>query len=590
MRPVNGLYLLRLHAAPSRYPNQRDGHGAGQAREAPEVDPASVEGADPDTAKPQPLTTSSIAVAGLKVICRLRFHGVRAGGISGSARIISTGRSTESSPRAWLTHDGVWSTDPEGAVSVAFSLNVERIESDLVGGNSSELTNVVVQFPGTMAGRVFVGAVSVYKTGGATISKAPENGIRAVMKEITSPRCGKCHDPIEFGRSPCHSPCGVVDYCSQTCQTAHQAHYERVRTHLARYGGPNAARCTATFGGVEFPVFWAAATGPVAGPHNLTVTAFNILVDSTNHLGIAYEMRVDVLIDARAGTSVAYINPDDKPLPADSDVICQNYNVLESVIYSAVQRGCGALAATCLNHLFRWCDYAEFVERLYLHYYDLCIGSGWEGQRVISTLGEYMLLVRPMYEGSTVLVEAALKSMTAADFWFRLENAKGILVTLYNLNGSVTFTPSAQPLRTTIVSEQQRQTLLLLARVFVIMATRTGREFAPKMLKRAEECYRDALDEDKCRNNFQRMGITSTQLAALYQLFPEKEDRIKTNNMREQGLQYLNQAVRSGQDTTMTAISQLVSMVHDDIARAYPSPPSAATTLPPAVAPEAVTA
>jgi len=569
MRPVNGLYLLRLHVSPPRYRAKEPGTAAGA-----ESDPALNEGAgDGDDQQKPPLTTSSIAADRLKVICRLRFHGVRAGGISGSARIISTGRSSESSPRASLTHDGVWSTDQDGAVSVAFSLNVERIESDLVGGNSSELTNVTVQFPGTMAGRVFVGAVTVYKAGGGLISKSPENGIRAVMKEVTSARCAKCQDPIEYGRSPCHSPCGNVAYCSQSCQGAHQLHYDRIKQAIGRYSGPHGAKCTASSGGIEFGVYWAAATGGTAGAHNLTVTAFNILVDGTNPLGVAYEMRVDVLIDARSGTSVSYVNPDTgKPLPSDSEVISQNYNVFEAVIYSAVQRGCGALAAACLNHLFRWCDYAEFVERLYLHYYDLCIGSGWEGQRVISTIGEYTMLVRPMYEGSTVLVEAALKSMTSADFWFRLENAKGILVTLYNLNGSVTFTPSAQMLRNTVASEQQRQTLLLLARVFIIMATRTGREFAPKMLKRAEECYRDALDEDKCRHNYSRMAVSATQLAALYQVFPEKEDRVKSNSAREHAAQYAAQGARAGNDATHNAIAQIVAMVHDDIARAYPAP------------------
>lgn len=557
MRPVNGLFLLRLIAAPPR-------------------DPAK---AAADTVSEEPTKnelTTSAATEQLKLVCRLRFHGARAGGVSGSVRVIGYRRNDNHVPRATLTNDGAWSVDADGAISVAFTIQIDRIEGDVVGGTTSELIpNVSLSFPGTMASRTFVGAVSVYSPSLGFISKSPENGLRGVMTEFSTPRCVKCHDPVEFGRSPCTAAVGSFEYCSSTCKDAHAPLLDSVSTAIGRYTGPNASRCTASYGGVEFAVYWASAA---SGASALATTAFTILVDATNPVGIAYEMRIDVLIDARVGTAMAFIGPEaaSKKLPSESEVLCQNYSVFEAVIQSAVQCGCGALAAACLNQLYRWCDYVEFVERLYLYYYDMCIGSGWEGQRVISTLGEYMTLVRPMYEGSTVLVEAALKSITPADFWFRLENAKGILVTLYNLNGSINFTPAAQPLRTLLVPEQQRQTLLLLARVFIIMAARTGKAYAPKMLKRAEECYRDALDEDKCRNNFRRMGYSCTQLAALYLMFPDADERAKAEATREQGLVYLAQSLRNSNapDANASAIQAVVGMVQEQLTRGG-GPPAA---------------
>ena len=520
--------------------------------------------------------------------------------------------------------------------------------------SSPSQTLETVHVTGTLSGRWFSGAFIALSSSGAVWSLYPgakPNNLRCVLQEVPpGPVCTSCLIPLTLVCSdvvvgggaaaeeksgagfttpisslsvpqlymtvleelssadtslppPIPAPCGCkhIRYCSHHCCEQHnyRAPGRKKAVEVAsssslipqceaacKVSRPYSAAADAT---VCFTILH--EHRPFAGWwRSLSPTSFSIFVDAGNPFGRAYEVRLDLLIDARCGLAVSFASAPSPsshgdnetemvdlnattgegqslPFLSESDLMALNYLVFEAVVYSAIRHNCIALAAAALNQLFAWCDYADHVERLFLHFYDTVVGNGWEGQRIISSLGEFVMLVRPIYEAAAVLLECALKSQLASDFWFRLENAKGVLISLYNLNGTVTFTPTVQSLRNAIVPEQQRQTLLLLARVFITMAMRTTPEVAPKMLRRAEECYRDALDEDKCRNNYRRMGHLCSQLATLYLLFPSEDDRAKAQPLRDQGLQYLAQSVRpsTGPERLPAAVNVVTSLIlHGD--------------------------
>ena len=541
---------------------------------------------------------------------RVRGGGGAANGAGGGKDASVGGPTGGGGSRAFLSPDCSWAIDDQGHCRVLIAMQLDRIDPTVATAaaaaartgkgaagsptppagappgatKAADLGNVVVTFEGTLVAGCAVGSVSLHTTvpaaagsaasgaaaasSPAPVSSWPMNDHRFLMKELLGPRCIKCLEPLELHPPYYPEPAPATEalgaggggvggggpspsdmYCSVTCQEQHHAMAvaKRQLPFLQRYLG-NAAksvRCVATFAGADFAVWWQA----------VSPTAYTILADGGNPSGVAFEFRVDVLIDARKGFHVTLCHAAEEAAAAggsggttqrpphltEAQLIQLSHGVFAAVLQSAVTQGCVALAAAVLNHLHVWCDYVEFVERQFLYFYDLCIGGGWEGQRVVSSLCDYVMLVRPLYECATVLVEAALCSMTAHDYWHRLETAKGVLISLYNFNGSVVFTASVQSLRQHIVPEQQRQTLMLLARVFIMMAVRTTKEHSVRMLRRAEECYKDALDEDRGKNNDKRLAASLIQLAALYLLFPDEADRKKASELREQGLKCLTQ-------------------------------------------------
>lgn len=567
MRPINGLYILRLAAVSSADPFG----GKDDAKDKKDVTKAEDDKQD---------VGPSSALVGWRLLCRLRFDGSRCGTISGTAKILCvsarTGEVTLASSVATLgtdgtwsiDGDGTWSVDAEGSMNINFTVHIDHLDAHLFGTgtqSSQELSDIALRFQGTMSGGFCVGKVALLQ--GGLVLKSPVNDMRLVMQEVTGSRCTACHDPVDVpsctlassnaGLSSSHSSrgesssCGCVQYCSAKCRDGHATDHQRLCHCVKPYANDKGCRCTATYQGKDFSVYW----------RSLGATSFTIFVDAIQICGSAYEVFLDLLIESRLGSEVTFKGGNDLK---DHEVVELNHSVYEAVIRSAIQNGTVVLAATCLNHLHVWCDNVAFVERQYLSFYDVCVGGGWEGQRVISTLSEYVMLVRPMFECATVLIEAALKSMVAGDFWYRLENAKGVLISLYNINGSVTFTPSVSHLRNTIVPEQQRETLLLLARVFIMMAVRTPKDQSVKMLRRAEECYTDAMEEDRCRNNFRRMGYSYVQLSALYLMFPDNEDKQKAITMREQGLQFLAQSIlRQSDSVVLSAITSTIGLMEE---------------------------
>eukprot|EP00658_Telonema_sp_P-2_P005138 TRINITY_DN11932_c0_g1_i5.p1 TRINITY_DN11932_c0_g1~~TRINITY_DN11932_c0_g1_i5.p1 ORF type:complete len:485 (+),score=129.32 TRINITY_DN11932_c0_g1_i5:153-1607(+) len=395
--------------------------------------------------------------------------------------------------------------------------------------------------------------------------------LRFSLKEFKGLRCSWCLDPIE----DLHACMGCLTslYCSKQCQTSHAAVHTPICHHLKPYAdGSLSGKAPTTFAGADFLVYW----------RNVRGLSYELIVDGNNPLGRAYKLEVNTLKDAREGLTYSFLpaaaessiavtvgvdglvedsrttvvpgavsssssssapnnnntntTVDGLPVITEEAMNELNVNVFFAVAQNALDDGALMLASTCLNHLFVFCDNVDHLALEFFQFYDMCVRDMYEGSRPISCLGEYVMLVRTTYELGQLLLEWALKAPFAALFWQRLVSAKDVLVSLYNLNSSLVFAPSIQNVREILTHDQQRQTLHLLAKIFVVMASRADKDLSQRLIRRAEECYRDSIDDDTAVRNKKEVCSTFFKLAALCSLSTDPEDQAKAKEYKAKGL------------------------------------------------------
>ncbi|RNC48254.1 hypothetical protein TcCL_NonESM01851 [Trypanosoma cruzi] len=100
-----------------------------------------------------------------------------------------------------------------------------------------------------------------------------------------------------------------------------------------------------------------------------------------------------------------------------------------------------------------------------------------------------------MHELGVALIEFALKSPTALLFWQRIKLAKNVFINLYNVNTSCHCSKIKELVKA--IPGQQRETLNLLSRVFLIMASRAPKKEGLRLLEQAEKCLRDCLPTEQ---------------------------------------------------------------------------------------------
>ena len=501
------------------------------------------------------------------LLCRLLFEG-EMGRVKGSVKVrhgVQQPDSSSSGSRACLMPDCQFFPNSN---EIRLMIHFDRLDG-FVLGLKSDLNNVTVKCVGVMAqdgGDWAAGTVTVLQSNNLSLKLGRR--VRFLLKTVSSPRCGKCLDPVDAVGFVCNS-CGAVEYCSKHCQETHATGHSHLCSALKLYCSPKSGRVCATFAGVEFLVYWRC----------VDVHTFDVLVDFTNPLGRAYEMQLSAVKDAREGLDYRYIGPSSSSTTSssaassaagsgstgstssssiggsssgkvmqDAELNELNITVFRALAIASLDDGCTTLTAACLNQIFTWSESIDSLAPLYSEYYYACVGEQFEGMRQISCLTEYVTYVRPMFECAQIFYEWALKAPMACFFWQRISIAKEVLINLYNFNSAVTFSPVFQALKSVLIPDQQRQTLQLLAKVFIVMATRATRENAQKMLHRAEECFKDSIDDDKTRNDFHNMGMTCLQLAALYLMFDSPGEKQKSALMRDQGLDMMKLAA-SGKAT-----------------------------------------
>jgi hypothetical protein len=462
------------------------------------------------------------------LLCRLIMEG-EMGRVKGSVKVKpaganSAGEGSSSGSRASLMPECQLMQEQD---EIRLSIHFDRLDGHVVG-QASDLNNVTIRCEGSLCKGWHVGTATVVLSNNQTL-KLPRR-LRFLLRPVTSPRCTHCLDPVQAVGYSC--VCGAVEYCSRHCQDAHQAGHSPICSTLKLYTSPKGSRVCCMFAGVEFVVHWRC----------VEQTAFELAVDYTNPLGRPFEIHLNTLNDAREGLQYRWLGASPQPEPTETEVNEVCMAVFHAVAAGAMEEGCIPLIAACLNHLFVYSESVDSLMSLYLHYYHSCIGEQFEGVRHISSLAEYAVFIRPMYECAQALIEWALKAPVAFFFWQRIKLAKEILINQYNFNSSVSFSPMVQSLKAVLIPDQQRQTLQLLAKVFILMATRAPKDTAQKMLRRAEECYKDSIDDDRTHNDFYNMGITYMQLAALYLMFDDPKQQAKSAPSKESGIEALYRA------------------------------------------------
>lgn len=461
------------------------------------------------------------------LLCRLIMEG-EMGRVKGSVKVkpgvSSTGEGSSSGSRACLMPECQLMQEQD---EIRLSIHFDRLDGHVVG-HKTDLNNVTIRCEGSLCKGWHVGTVTVVLSNNQ-ILKLPRR-LRFLLRPVTAPRCTHCLDPVQSVGYSC--VCGAVEYCSRHCQDAHHAGHSPICPTLKLFTSPKGSRVCCMFAGVEFVVYWRCVEH----------TAFELVVDYTNPLGRPFELLVNTLNDAREGLPYRWLGCSPQPEPSETEVNEVCMAVFHAVAAGAMEEGCIPLIAACLNHLFVYSESVDSLMSLYLHYYHSCIGEQFEGVRHISSLAEYAVFIRPMYECAQALIEWALKAPVAFFFWQRIKLAKEILINQYNFNSSVSFSPMVQSLKSVLIPDQQRQTLQLLAKVFILMATRAPRDTAQKMLRRAEECYKDSIDDDRTHNDYYHMGVTYMQLAALYLMFDDPKQQAKSEISKDSGIEALMRA------------------------------------------------
>lgn len=515
--PRSGLYTLQFsHMPPTDDPVPAQASGSSELEE--------------ETAEAKHQTIRKMCATQFTdwyLLCRLIVEG-ELGRIKGSVKVRQgtqpTGEGSSSGSRACLMPECQLLQEHD---EIRLSIHFDRLDGFVVG-QKADLNNVTVRCDGSLCKGWHVGTVSVILSNNTTLKL--QRRLRFLLRPVVAPRCTHCLDPVQTVGYTCH--CGAVEYCSRPCQDAHTPGHTTLCGLLKNYTSSKCGRVCTMFAGVEFVVHWRC----------VDQTIFELLVDHSNPLQRPMEIYLNTLHDAREGLQYRFIgsSPKEQPTEVEVNEIC--VSVFHAVAEGAMDEGCIPLVAACLNHLFVYCENVDSLMPIYIHYYHACIGEQFEGVRHISSLAEYVVFIRPMYECAQVLIEWALKAPVAFFFWQRIKLAKEILINQYNFNSSVSFAPSVQSLKPMLIPDQQRQTLQLLAKVFILMASRAPKDMAQKMLRRAEECYKDSIDDDRTRNDFANMATTYMQLAALYLMFDDPKLQAKSKPSKESGIEALHRA------------------------------------------------
>eukprot|EP00760_Papus_ankaliazontas_P009952 PhM_4_TR14162/c1_g2_i1/m.99585 len=423
-----------------------------------------------------------------------------------------------------------WSHDPAtGATNVSLHVFIEAVE-----GTVEALSHVTVKTEGVYASRKCTGTYDVYQAGkNVEAAPWPAKAHRTFsLQEATPLLCAHCFSPVTLDVPPKCSTCKLIEYCSEKCQQEDiPAHKELCRI-AASAPAPSStnkngalASLVVCFEGTPFVVIFRQA-GDV---YVVFVDARNPALKRLYHfaLGVFEEKKIDYNVE-----------PGVFSLLQRQDVM-----ILDRVAMYAISSQRTSFATACLHALHRDGHHMEQLERLYAMYYEfiLCVGQDVDARHV-NTLEEYIVMARPLFEYSTVLLEGALKSRLPSEFWARIDIAKNIAIQLFNSNSSAKF---PHELMTEVVSHQQRQVLHLLAKIFITVASRLPQPRADDMLRRAVECYVDTIEDPLLHGSVLDLARTHLRLSCVQMMrctseFGSEEYRARAMKERQLAFELLD--------------------------------------------------
>lgn len=442
----------------------------------------------------------------------------------------------------------------------AFRLEVhlEHLEAALLGlpptdANTAapDLQDVVLSCGGHKSCGWHMGVVQVSSKGERVNTPRP---LHFLLKPYYGKRCTQCLDPVYAIGYSCAS-CEVTHYCSRECLNAHMKRGHGMLCPLlkSKYSSRSGSVATEVSDDARLVAWWRCMENGY----------YSILVDHGGTLSCAVEFTLCTLKSAKdEGLQFRFITPAtgasssaggsnntngkdggannstaasaSPALPTDDEVIDFSCVLFREVNRSAVLEGCASLASACLNYLFIYSPSTEITIQSHLLFYTGFNCEELEGP--ISTVEEYVSFARPIHSLALLQIEYALRSGIATEFWRRIRTARDAVLSLCAVNDCK---PCAgvEEMRT-VVGQQQCEAMLLLTKIYVIMATRC-KDDSHRWLSEGERLLRQCINREivKCDDNLH--AIYCFRLAVYLLLFQDEAKNEEAAKLRKQGEELL---------------------------------------------------
>jgi hypothetical protein len=431
--------------------------------------------------------------------------------------------------------------DSAGAVPPSSMLGLEvrmpHLEAAVLGLSEPEtLKDVVLNCSGNKSCGWYMGAVTVTVEGKPV--ETPQT-IRFLLKPFYGHRCASCLDPVYAIGYTCER-CEVPHYCSRECMNAHMKKHHKLLCPILheRYRYQSGEVVTEVPDGSALVAWWRC----------LEQGAFNVLVDPNNSLGYGIELTLNVLKSARQeGLQYRLVTP--TPLttsPPHEEVARFACVLLREVNRSAILEGCAPLAAACLDYLYVFSPSADFAIQAHILFFTTFHCEDLDVP--IDTFEEYVSYARPLHALASLQINYALKSTIPAEFWRRVKIAKDSIASLLAVTNVV---PSGgvEGLKE-IITAQQRDALMMLSKIFVMMATRAPQGECQRWLEQAERCLMQCQNGLGATNTAEVDAMICFRLSALLLLYKTDTKTEEARQQKKRGDSFLKLRQKAANDAT----------------------------------------
>ncbi|KAG5496407.1 hypothetical protein JKF63_02709 [Porcisia hertigi] len=428
-----------------------------------------------------------------------------------------------------------------GAVPSSSTLGLEvrmpRLEAATLGLAEPEmLTDVVLNCSGYKSCGWYMGPVTVTAEGKSIETPQP---IRFLLKPFYGHRCAHCLDPVYAIGYTCEH-CEVPRYCSRECMNVHMKRHHKLLCPLLceKYRCQSGEVVTEVPDGSALVAWWRC----------LEQGTFSVLVDPNNSLGYSIELTLNVLKSARQ-EGLQYRLVSSTALtssPPQEEVARFACVLLREVNRSAILEGCAPLAAACLDYLYVFSPSADFAIQAHILFFTTFHCEDLDVP--IDTFEEYVSYARPLHALASLQINYALKSTIPAEFWRRVKVAKDSIASLLAVT-NVVHNSGVEGLKE-IITAQQRDALMMLSRIFVMMAARAPQSEFQRWLEQAERCLSQCQEGLASPNSFEVDAMICFRRAALLLLFKTDAKTEEAKSQRKKGESFLKLCQKSASDTT----------------------------------------
>lgn len=420
---------------------------------------------------------------------------------------------------------------------LGLEVRMPRLEAAALGLAEPEtLTDVVLNCSGHKSCGWYMGAVTATAEGKSL--ETPQT-IRFLLKPFYGHRCANCLDPVyAIGYTCVH--CEVPHYCSRDCMNVHMKRHHRLLCQLLydKYRCQSGEVVTEVQDGSALVAWWRC----------LEHGTFSVLVDPNNALGYAVEFTLNVLKSARqeglqyrlVSTTTLMSSPPPEEVARFACVLLREVN------RSAIIEGCAPLAAACLDYLYVFCPSADSAIQAHILFFTTFHCEDLDVP--IDTFEEYVSYARPLHALAALQVNYALKSTISGEFWRRMKIAKDSIASLLAVTNVVP-SGAVEGLKE-IIMAQQRDALLMLSRIFVMMATRAPQGESHRWLEQAERCLSQCQEGRPVPNSFEVDAMLCFRRAAILLLFKTDAKTEEAKALKQKGQSFLKLHSKPTMDAT----------------------------------------